>query len=130
MSKTNVIVDTSVWVSFFRNSPGAECDILSHLIEEKRACLTGPVVAELMHGAKNHSQLRYIQKILTVLPYLEVTCEDWEVAGNTLLRLRKRGKSLTVIDAVIATVAQRNDAHVLTLDSDFQHFDVPLVSVK
>jgi predicted nucleic acid-binding protein len=45
-----VLVDTSAWIDFLRNSSGVVGDLVSDFIRLDKACLTGPVVAELLHG--------------------------------------------------------------------------------
>ena len=48
---------------------------------------------------------------------------DAIVAANLQLRLRRKGRQLTSIDALIAAVALRNQLILLTTDQDFGYVE-------
>jgi predicted nucleic acid-binding protein len=114
-----VIVDTSAWIEFFRHGKGKISDQIAHLIEEDQACLTGPIIAELLQGVRNVKEAERLRGLLQSLPYLEVLHTDWEAAGQTLQALRLKGVTLSLTDALISACAVRHGVPVLTLDKDF-----------
>ena len=124
----NVLIDTSAWIDFFRNSTGVIGDLVNDLILNDTAYIAGPIMAELLHGVRSEKEASQLEFIFTTIPYLEVDQHDWIQTGNTLLRLRKNGLSVPLTDVLIANIAVRNNAAVLTLDKHFQHLPVECVS--
>ena len=119
-----VLVDTSAWIDFFRNSSGACGDLVADLIRSDSAYLTGPVISELLHGVKGKKEASQLNFLFTTIPYMEIDRNDWSMTGSTLQKLRGKGLSIPLTDVLIATVAVRNDMMVLTLDKHFQHLPV------
>jgi predicted nucleic acid-binding protein len=86
-----VLIDTSAWIDFFRDTGGAAGDLVAEFIQLDQAYLTGPVIAELLHGAKGKREMRNLDAVFATIPILDVTGEDWLATGNTLQGLRKKG---------------------------------------
>jgi len=120
----NVLIDTSAWIDFFRSSNGMAGDMVTDLIRLDNAYLTGPVIAELLHGVRGKKEISQLKFIFTTIPCLEIIHNDWEVTGDTLRQLREKGLSIPLTDVLIASVATRNNMSVLTLDKHFQHLTV------
>ena len=119
-----VVIDTSAWIDFFRSGNGKVADSVARLIDADQAIMVGPVMTELLRGVRSDKESHQLKTLLAALPYVEVVREDWEVAGNTLQKLRTCGVTLPLTDVLIATVASRHRLPVLTLDKDFNHLPV------
>ncbi len=113
----------------FRDTGGAAGDVVAGLIQLDQAYLTGSVMAELLHGAKGKREMKELEAVFATIPILDVTGEDWLVTGNSLQVLRKKGCTVPLTDVLIASVAQRNNMAVLTLDKHFQYLSVECVEV-
>ena len=120
----NVLIDTSAWIDFFRSKSGAAGDVVADLIRLDKAYLTGPIIAELLHGVRVKKEISQLNFIFTTIPCLEINQNDWKVTGNTLRQLQGKGLSIPLTDVLIASVAIRNNMSVLTLDKHFQHLAV------
>lgn len=123
---TSILIDTSAWIDFFRNQSGAVGDVVATLIERDQAVMTGPVLAELLQGLRSRQEINTLRELFDVLPYIEISRRDWEQTGDSLRKLRQRGITVPLTDALIANVAKRNGCSVLTLDRHFEHLEVPL----
>lgn len=123
---TNILIDTSAWIDFFRNQSGVVGDSVATLIERDQAVMTGPVLAELLQGLKSRQEINTLRELFDILPYIETSRRDWEQTGDLLRKLRQRGITVPLTDALIASVAQRTGCAVLTLDRHFEHLEVPL----
>ena len=126
---TKTLIDTSAWIDFFRNKLSPYAEIVATLIEQDAAVITGPVVAELLQGLKSQREGDALRELLNVIPYVEVTHNDWNTAGNLLGKLRRRGITVPLTDALIAVVAKRNGCNILTIDQHFDHLEIPLYPV-
>lgn len=121
-----IIIDTSAWIDFFRNQSGVVGDVVSSLISQDQAVITGPIVSELLQGLKNRREGKTLGELFSIIPYIEVKRQDWERAGELLRDLRQRGITVPLTDALIAIVAKQHGCSVLTLDRHFEHLEVPL----
>ena len=124
MNKT--IIDTSAWINFFCTQSGVIGDVVSSLISQDQTVITGPVVSELLQGLKNRREGKALGERFSIIPYVEVKREDWEMAGELLCDLRQRGITVPLTVALIAIVAKQHGCSVLTLDRHFEHLEVPL----
>ncbi len=119
-----VIIDTSAWIDFFRNSTGEIGDTVAELIKADLVVMTGPVLAELLQGMKNKKQAKMLDDLLNILPFEETSRADWEDTGTLLRTLREKGITTPLTDALIAVVAGRGGYGVLTQDKHFEHLDI------
>jgi predicted nucleic acid-binding protein len=119
-----ILVDSSVWVDFFRPSfsgpsrgrGGAE---LRRMIEESEPfALTGIVVSEILQGLTRDAGV--IERFLTQWDMLEPRgFETYRGAAAIYRAGRGKGVTFSTIDTLIAAIALEHGASVFTLDRDF-----------
>ena len=61
-----------------------------------------------------------VKESLKKLPYLEVTLDAWEKAGELSGDLRRKGITIPLSDLIIASIAILSGYAVLTIDPYFQ----------
>ena len=125
----SVLIDTSAWIDFFRSYSGLAGDIVADLIRLDKACLSGPIIAELLHGVRGKKEMLQLKFIFSTIPCLEINQNDWQATGNTLRQLRGEGLSIPLTGVLIASIAIRNNIPVLTLDKHFQHLAVECLKI-
>ena len=118
-----VLIDSSCWIKFFRNSDKIIADTVTHLIKSDQACLCGIIELELFQGIKSVQQLKNIQDVFSILTYYHFQREDYIKAGNTIRNLRLNGISVSLSDSLIAELCQRNNLRIFTTDTDFKYFN-------
>lgn len=116
----NVLVDTSVWVDFFRHGENPASLELDRLLKERQVVLCGIVELELLQGARP-SDKAALSELLSGLPYLETDRGDFQKAGELLGSLRTRGFQIPATDGLIAALCLRHHLTLLTLDRHFNH---------
>jgi hypothetical protein len=120
---TGIIVDTCVWIAFFRE-PESELTIhLKGLLRERKVIMVGMVMAEILQGVKAQKEANLVKQSLGKLPYLEVTREIWETAGKMSASLRGAGVTLPLSDLILAAAALSGDHEIFTIDPHFQKVD-------
>ena len=118
---TKIIADTCVWIDFFRN-PDSELTLhLKEHIKERKVVMVGMVLSEILQGIRTKKEASRVKESLKRLPYLEVTRDTWEKAGELSRDLRRRGTTIPLSDIIIASLAIAGGCEVLTVDSHFQH---------
>ncbi len=83
-----------------------------------------PVLAEMLFGIsvlprsqQNREEWRRLQPLFPCIP---LDAEDAEMAADLQITLRRKGRQLAVMNALIATVALRYNLTLLTTDRDFE----------
>jgi predicted nucleic acid-binding protein len=114
-----ILVDTSVWIDYFRPSPGPAGFELRRMIEEAEAfALTGVVLAEILRGLKR--DVSRVEHFLSQWELLEPRGFSTYREAAAISRLaRSQGINLKTIDTLIAAVAIENRASLFSMDKDF-----------
>jgi len=114
-----ILVDSSVWIDFFRSTPGPGGKELRRLIAEAEpVALTGMVIAEVLQGLTR--DVDTIERYLGMWELLEPRgFETYREAASLFRHARAKGLSLKTIDTLIAAIALEYGASVFTLDRDF-----------
>ena len=69
-----VLVDTCIWVQFFNRPQSAEKKSVDALLDDDRAALIGPVVAEILQGIPREAQAGHVASLLRGMRCLETIC--------------------------------------------------------
>lgn len=117
---TGIIVDTCVWIEFFRNPEAPLTLCFNTLLRERRVIMVGVVLAEIIQGVKIPKEAKLVRENLKKLSYLEMTLDTWEKAGEISASLRKNGITIPLTDLIIAAMALSEDLEVFTVDPHFK----------
>jgi predicted nucleic acid-binding protein len=118
MSK--VLIDSSVWINYFRAGKSIVAEDLNILLDEDRATLCGMVELEILQGLRGKEH-NLVQDLFKALDYIETNREDFILAGKMLNQLRQKGITIPSSDCLIAAQCMRIDCALFTLDNDFKH---------
>ena len=113
-----VLIDTSVWIDYFRKKAGVYHKV-NELMDSGRACCLGLIIAELIQGAASEREIAVIKDLAHILPLLPEAPNTWEEAGILSFRLRKAGRKVGLIDCYIAIMGKKNKVAIWTFDKDF-----------
>jgi predicted nucleic acid-binding protein len=116
--KSRILVDTTIWIEFFRGKPKI-ADHLEMLLMENAVWTCGVVVFEVFQGIKSEGEKNKILSVLASLPYVEMTKKLWQSAAELSILLKKNGVILPLSDIFIAAVAIEKDLSIYTLDHQF-----------
>jgi hypothetical protein len=117
---TRIIVDTAVWIEFFRNPQSPHSNHLKDLLRQRRVVMVGMVLSEIVQGVKAPREADLVLTSLTKLPYSEMTKDRWQQAGEISASLRKKGTTLPLSDLIIAACALAEGGEIYTLDPHFK----------
>ncbi len=112
-----ILVDTSVWIDFFRGRAAAAR--LSDLIEQREIATIGCIFAELLQGARSQEEVETLSSYWADLPRLN---EDsiWFEAGLLSFQNKYYTRGVGLIDLAIITAARKNQCRIWTLDKKLQ----------
>lgn len=111
-----ILADTSIWIRYLRRRDEQIAERFEGLLRSQEISLCGPVIAELLAGAKSPDRL---QELLHGLVYRGTFATTWTLAGVLISRCRVDGKTVKLSDAAIAAAAIERSDRVWTTDGDF-----------
>jgi len=114
-----VLTDTSIWIKYLRDERASESKTMHELLAAERVVICGPILAEIISGARDRTDYNTIQELLSALPCLEPSPGIWEKIGEARFVLARKGIQQPLIDLWIAAVAHEYNTCVWTLDKDF-----------
>lgn len=118
---SDILVDTSVWLEFFKVEASPYAQTLDQILEEGRACTTNLIKAEIIPGARTPRQFRELKEYFDALPLATEPASLWEEIMDVQFRLKRKGvNGISIPDLMIAVVANANGKVVFTKDSDFR----------
>ena len=114
-----ILVDTSAWIEFLRNTGSPVCNRVDALLEEEIATCD-PIRMEVLAGARDERHLADLRRLLARAVVLPTGPTDYEDGAALYRACRRQGATVRrLLDCLIAAVALRGGASVLHADSDF-----------
>lgn len=123
-----VIVDTTVWVDYFRGLRNPESDWLDIELDHQRLGLTDIILCEVLQGVHDDLTAAEVERRLRKLEVFTTGGVELatEAARNYRV-LRARGHTVRkTIDCLIATFCIRSGHSLLHRDRDFDPFETYL----
>jgi predicted nucleic acid-binding protein len=114
-----ILIDTSAWIEFLRNTGSPACVRVDSLLAADFA-VCDPIRMEVLAGARSDEHLRDLRGLLARASTIPTEPVDYEDAATLSRTCRHGGETVRkLIDCLIAAVAIRADVPVLHVDSDF-----------
>jgi predicted nucleic acid-binding protein len=114
-----ILVDTSAWVEFLRDTGSPVCTRVDALLDGEIATCD-PIRMEVLAGARDETHLNDLRRLLARASVIVVVSGDYEDAAALHRACRRRGETVRkLIDCLIGAVAIRAGVPVLQADSDF-----------
>lgn len=113
-----IIVDTSVFISYFRKSLPQRKQF-EDLLDSAYIILTSPVQVELLSGCSKKN-IEFLSEIILSLETYYPTTEDWRKVARWSKSLSMKGDRFGLADLLIVAIADSQKSPVWSLDSDFK----------
>ena len=119
MARLEYLADTSVFARLAK--PGVAA-AFAPLASARRVGLCAPVAFELGFSARNHEDYVAVRERLTSFPDIVVTGADHRrgLEVQESLSASGRHRALSLVDALVAAVAEAHGLTVLHYDADFE----------
>lgn len=120
-----ILVDSSVWIDYFRGTRNEQTDILDVLLSSEPVAVGDLMLAEVLQGFKSERDFNQAKNVLLSLQQVEIGGTELAVqAARNFRSLRLHGVSVRkTIDALIATRCIESDLLLLHSDRDFDAFE-------
>jgi predicted nucleic acid-binding protein len=114
-----ILIDTSAWVEFLRDTGSPACERVDALLAGEIATCQ-PVRMEVLAGARDEQHLVSLRRLLARATLLGTIPTDYEDAATLHRTCRRAGEPVRkLMDCLIAAHAIRAGAAILHADRDF-----------
>jgi predicted nucleic acid-binding protein len=114
------LVDTSVWISIFRDRTGLARTSFQTLIGNENIYLSRFTQMELLQGSRDEREWSFLQTYLLEQDYIELSDRAWVNAARIYYDLRRQGLAVrSTIDCCIAQIAIDSQLILVHNDRDF-----------
>ena len=120
-----ILVDSSVWIDFFRNQATAQVEWLDKNLGEQSLLVGDLILAEVLRGFKDDRGFTEAKRLLSNLDQVTLCGEELAVqAAQNFRKLRSLGVTVRgTVDVIIATRCILNGYQLLHSDRDFDAFE-------
>ena len=118
------LVDSSVWIDFFKARDTAQTRFLKQHLTARRIVVADLVLAEVLQGTRDEQTFEHVRRLLLARPIITVCDAGIAVrAARNYRDLRSRGITVrSTIDVLIATRCIADNRILLHNDRDFEPF--------
>jgi predicted nucleic acid-binding protein len=114
-----ILIDTSAWIEFLRDTKSPVCVRVDKLLNEDIA-ICEPVRMEVLAGARDERHLSDLRRLLARATLIPTEAIDYEEAAALYRVCRRSSETVRkLIDCLIASIAIRTGSSLLHCDSDF-----------
>lgn len=119
-----IIVDSSVWIDYFRGTSTRESDKLDSLLGAEPVAIGDLILTEVLQGFGSERDFNQARKLLTSLEVVMLAGQDVAIrAAKNFRTLRAAGFTVRkTIDTIIATRCIESNYALLFSDRDFEPF--------
>ena len=116
---TVILVDTSAWIEFLRNTGTPVCEEMDRILVDEVA-ICDVIRMEILAGARGESHLASLRGLLARASMIRILPTDYDDAAALYRHCRRQGETVRkLVDCLIASVAIRAGIPVLHKDADF-----------
>ena len=123
-----ILVDTSVWIDFFRGQPSAATTTLAQCLGDAsvEVGMADLVLFEVMRGFRENSAMHEAQTLLSALPQVEIGGAEHALkAASRFRQLRAKGRTVnSPIDVLLASFCMSHGHVLLHRDADFKSLHI------
>ena len=116
MSGEKVLIDTSVWIKYFRDKPTSVSRKVDEILSKQEVYVPKIVIAELIQGAKSEREISVIEDFVDAFNIIDQKEDTWIKTGKLSFTLKRKGKTINLTDCYIAMIAKEYECQIFSLD--------------
>lgn len=120
MKGDKVLIDTSVWIEYFKNKNAQLSERVDDFMTFSDVCVPKVVIAELIQGAKSEKEISVLEEFAETFTVLDQSDDTWLKAGKLSFSLKRKGITVHIIDCYIGVIAGESNCKVFSLDEHFK----------
>ena len=119
-----ILVDSSVWIDYFRSADTPQVALLDGLLGRSRLAVGDLIAAEVLQGVRDEREFKLVKETLDAFDHVDLVGYELAIKASMNYRaLRVLGITIRkTIDTLIATRCIENGLTLLHSDRDFLPF--------
>jgi len=119
-----ILVDSSVWIDYFRSADTPQVALLDSLFGRSPLVVGDLIAAEVLQGVRDEQEFKWVKKTLEAFDHIDLVGYDLAVKASENYRsLRAMGITIRkTIDTLVATRCIEDGLTLLHADRDFVPF--------
>ncbi len=119
-----MMVDSSVWIDYFRGKQTPQCEFLDHMLSNDLLVVGDLILLEVLQGFSEGKDLQLATRVMRSMDVVELGGEDVAMKAAQYYRtLRSKGITIRkTIDTLIATRCIHDGYELLFSERDFEPF--------
>ena len=120
-----ILVDSSVWIDFFRNKPTLQAEWLDRNLDVEVLAVGDLILVEVLQGFKDDEGFNEAGRLLGRLEQIQIGGTELAIeAARNYRKLRAEGVTVRgTVDVLIATRCLVDGLQLLHSDRDFEAFE-------
>lgn len=120
MKGDRILIDTSVWIEYFKGSPNQLSEKVDEILTLSDVYVPRVVIAELIQGARSEKEISVIEEFIEAFNIIDQTEDTWLKSGRLSFSMKRKGITVNIIDCYIAVMARENNCKIFSLDEHFR----------
>ena len=127
-----ILVDSSVWIDFFRGNDTPEAETLDRILGAHPVGLGDLILTEVLQGFRRDRDYRTARSLMEEFPVFRLLGRSMAIeSAENFRKLRKKGITIRkTADVIIASYCIEHQVPLLFSDRDFEPFVSHLGLVK
>jgi predicted nucleic acid-binding protein len=119
-----ILVDSSVWIDFFRGTPTTQVELLDALLGTEPLAIGDLILAEVLQGFRSDRDFNQARQLLLTFEMVNIVDSQTAIqAAKNFRALRTKGITVRkTVDTLIATCCLQKGHILLHSDRDFEPF--------
>ncbi|MGA2083405.1 MAG: PIN domain nuclease [Holophaga sp.] len=119
-----ILVDSSVWIDFFRGTPTPQVELLDALLGTEPLAIGDLILAEVLQGFRSDRDFNQARQLLLTFEMVNIVDSQTAIqAAKNFRALRTKGITVRkTVDTLIATCCLQKGHILLHSDRDFEPF--------
>jgi len=119
-----ILVDSSVWVDYFRSADTPQVALLDSFFGRSPLAVGDLIAAEVLQGVRDEREFKWVKRTLDAFEHIDLAGYDLAIKASENYRsLRAMGITIRkTMDALIATRCIEDGLTLLHADRDFLPF--------
>ena len=120
MKDNRVLIDTSVWIEYFKNKNISLSEKVDETLTFYEVFVPKIVIAELIQGSRSEKEVKVIEEFLGAFNIVDHTEDTWINAGRLSFVMKRKGTTVNLIDCYISMLSIENNCRIFSLDEHFK----------
>jgi predicted nucleic acid-binding protein len=128
-----ILIDTSVWIEYFRGSKAINSDMINGFIDNNQLCINDLILSELIPSLKQKKESDLIDILLSIRN-IPIDINWQEIINYQIINLKHGINNVGIPDVIILQNVITNNLSLVSIDKHFNrmlnHFDFAFIDIK